>query len=93
MGFIETIKEKVRSLELEEKRTPVWEMLVKLYKENPKDARLASLCMRQMVMYLDELEGDPKWAERERENEYEEYYAFLQEILLHYNTSSFFLYV
>lgn len=83
---IKTIKRKVHSLENEEKRTPVWDLLLKLYKENPEDPQLASLCMRQMIMYIEELEGDPRWSVRERDNEYEDYYAFLQKILLGYDT-------
>ncbi|MCQ2458527.1 MAG: hypothetical protein MJ142_07345 [Clostridia bacterium] len=85
MDRIEAIKEKVHSLENEEKRTPVWDLLTRLYEENPEDPQLASLCMRQMVMYLDELE-DPRWFVRERDDEYEDYYAFLQKILSGYDT-------
>ena len=85
MNCIVAIKEQVYKLEKEGKRTPVWNLLVKLYEEKPMDSALASLCMRQMVMYLDELEGDPRWGERERDNEYEDYYVFLQKILLGYN--------
>ena len=86
MVSIKIIKEKVHRLEMEGKRTPIWDMLVRIYQEYPKDSGLASLCMRQMVMYLDELEGDPRWGKRERNNEYEDYYTFLQTILLGYNT-------
>lgn len=86
MDGIELIKEKVHFLEMKGKRTPIWTMLVRLYEENQVNSRLASLCMRQMVMYLDELEGDPRWGKRERENEYEDYYAFLQKILAGYDT-------
>ena len=86
MDSIKIIKEKVHRLEMQGKRTPIWDMLVRIQQEHPKDSGLASLCMRQMVMYLDELEGDPRWGKRERSTEYEDYYAFLQKILLGYNT-------
>lgn len=86
MDSVKKIKENVHRLEMEGKRTPIWDMLVRIYQESPKDSGIASLCMRQMVMYLNELEGDPRWGKRERNNEYEDYYAFLQRILFGYNT-------
>ena len=68
-------------------RTPAWEYLVHVYESDPTRADIAALCLHQMFMYLDELEGDPRWSTPERENEYEEYFAFAQRILLGYCTT------
>ncbi|MDO5435829.1 MAG: hypothetical protein Q4G19_05620 [Clostridia bacterium] len=86
MESINAIKDAVHRLEMDGKRTPIRNMLVSIYEEHPTDSGLASLCMRQMVMFLDELEGDPEWGKRERDDEYEDYSAFLQRILSGYNT-------
>ena len=68
-------------------RTPAWEYLVHVYESDPTRADIAALCLHQMFMYLDELEGDPRWSTPERENEYEEYFAFAQRILEGYRTT------
>ena len=83
---IVTIKKHLHALETHG-RTPAWEYLVHVYESDPARDGIAILCLHQMFMYLDELEGDPRWSTPERENEYEEYFAFAQRILEGYRTT------
>lgn len=82
---ITTIKKHLHALETHG-RTPAWEYLAHVYESDPTRADVAILCLHQMFTYLDELEGDPRWSAPERENEYEEYFAFAQRILEGYRT-------
>ncbi len=83
---IVTIKKHLHTMETKS-RTPAWEYLVHVYESDPTWADVAILCLHQMFMYLDELEGDPRWSTPERENEYEEYFTFAQRILKGYRTT------
>jgi hypothetical protein len=82
---ITTMKKHLHALETQG-RTPAWEYLVHVYESDPTRGDVAILCLHQMFTYLDELEGDPRWSTPERENEYEEYFAFAQRILEGYRT-------
>ena len=77
---IVTIKKHLHAIE-KNIRTPAWEYLRSIYETDPTRADVAILCLHQMFMYLNDLEGDPRWNKPERENEYDEYYAFAQRIL------------
>lgn len=83
---IATVKKHLHIIE-EKDRTSAWEYLLSVYASDPTRADAAALCLHQMFMYLDELEGDPKWSKPERENEYDEYYAFAQKILKGFQTT------
>ena len=85
MSDINDIKKHVHTLEIVN-RTSVWEYLITEFEKDPKRSDVATLCLHQMMMYLYELEGDPRWSKRERENEYDDYYKFGQSILHGYDS-------
>ncbi len=68
-------------------RTSAWNYLTGIFESDPSSPEIATLCLHQMFMNMNEMEGPPPWCEPERENEYDEYYNFAQRILLGYCTT------
>ena len=85
MESIVSIKRTLHQLEMVN-RTSAWGYLVRLFDSDPDRADLATLCLHQMFINLDEMEGPPQWSAPERENEYDDYYNLAQRILSGYST-------